>query len=350
MVGVFNGDQKTFSISSGSQSSTDKSLIGVVLNTIEQTVLIKKPFVEADLFINGVSQAEYTTDSKSPIRVEIHYANNLDTKVDDLQIKAKISGNAFNPKAISAEQGFYNSSNNSVTWDKNSKNEFLEVNPGDSGSVAFSVSPLSLFSATGGLLGNPSINIEVDVSGKQSTGDFAESDLANSSSATIKIVSDVGFSAHALYYSGPFSNTGPIPPQVGKATTYTVVWTLSNTANGISNAQVNSTIPSWVTFVGSVSPKGENLTYVPSTQQITWDVDRIPAGAGITGASRSVSFQVSVTPSSSQADSTPTIINDAILTGHDDFANVDVKVDKAGLNTILDSDPSFPTDGGIVGN
>ncbi len=41
MVGVFNGDQKTFNISSGSQSSTNKSAIDVVYNSIQQTVQSK---------------------------------------------------------------------------------------------------------------------------------------------------------------------------------------------------------------------------------------------------------------------------------------------------------------------
>jgi len=42
------------------------------------------------------------------------------------------------------------------------------------------------------------------------------------------------------------------------------------------------------------------------------------------------------------------IINEAILTGYDGFANVDVKVNKAPLRTQLDNDPLFPSAGGMV--
>jgi hypothetical protein len=350
MIGVFDGDQKTFNISTGSQSDADKSTIGVVLNSIQQVVAIQKPFIEAKLSINGVSQNIYASDSKTPIQAEIDYANNLDTQVNDLQITAKISGNAFNPQTIRVQQGFYDSADNTITWDKSSIDKLATVNPGDSGSVTFSVSPLSLFSATGGMLSNPSINIEVDVSGKQSATGFATNSLTNSSSAAINIISDVGFSDEAFYYSGAFTNTGPIPPAVGKATTYNVVWSLSNTANSISNAQVIATLPAWVNFVGSFSPSSEDLTYNSVTKQITWNVDRIPKGAGITGNPRSVTFQVSLTPSLSQVGAMPIILNDAVLTGHDDFANVDVKVEKAGLTTNLDSDGAFPIDGGNVVN
>ena len=84
-----------------------------------------------------MSSSGYAIDAKTPINVEIRYANNLDTKVNDLKIVAKISGNAFNRKTIIAQRGFYDSSKDIITWDKNSQNQFREVNPGDSGSVTF---------------------------------------------------------------------------------------------------------------------------------------------------------------------------------------------------------------------
>ena len=348
MVDVFDGEEKTFTVSSGSQSATDKSVIGVVFNSVKNTLTVKKPFIEANLYINGVSEREYATDAKTSINAEIRFINNSDTKINDLEIRAKISGNAFNEKTIIAQGGFYDSSKDTITWNRSSQNKLREVDPGESDSVTFFFSPLSLFSATGGMLTNPSINIEVSVSGKQSIEGFSTSELQNSSSAVIRIISDVGFSSKALYYSGPFDNTGFIPPQVEKPTTYTVVWSLSNTSNSISKVRVNSTIPPWMTFMGTISPEDEDLTYNSSTREIVWNADRIPRGAGINGAARSVSFQLAFKPSVSQIGKSPTIINDAILTGHDDFANVDVRVNKAGLSTKLDGDPAFPQNGGVV--
>ena len=100
--------------------------------------------------------------------------------------------------------------------------------------------------------------------------------------------------------------------------------------------------------MGQVSPAGENINYNSSTKEIVWSADRIAKGAGVTGVSRTVSFQVSLSPSLSQVGTTPVIINSATLTGHDDFANVDVKVGKPSLNTRLDSDLAFPPTGANV--
>ena len=350
LIDVFDGEEKTFNISSGSQSASDKSSIDVVFNSIKNTVVVKKPFIEANLYVNGTYQREYATDAKGSVNLEIRYANNSDTKINDLEIRAKIGGNAINRKSIIAQQGYYNSSEDTIVWNKSSKNLLREINPGESGTVTFSLSPLSLYSASGGITSSPLINIDVDVSGKQSVEGFSVNELKNSSSAVIKIISDVGFSAKALYYSGPFSNTGPIPPKAENSTTFTVVWSLSNTSNSISKVRVNSTLPPWMTYTGMVFPQDENLTYNASTREIVWNADRIQKGAGITGPSRSVSFQVSLKPSISQVGSTPILINDAVLTGHDDFANVDIKATRAGLTSRLENDEVFPSNGGIISN
>ncbi|MSU44575.1 hypothetical protein EXS45_00070 [Candidatus Nomurabacteria bacterium] len=348
MFDVVDGEEKTFHISSGSQSSGDKSMIDVVFNSLSHTTLIKKPFIEAKFFVNGIYQREYTTNAKTPIQGEIRWINNLDAKVNDLEIRAKISGNAVDRKTINANRGFYNSITDTITWDKNSQNGFSEVNPGDSGSVNFSVSSLSLFSATDGILPDPSININISISGKQLVAGYATTNLNNSDSGIVRIVSDVGFTSKALYYSGPFTNTGPIPPKVGNETSYTIVWSLSNTANNISKGVVHSSLPSWMKFKGTVSPSDEDLTYNPSNKEIIWKVGRISRGTGISGSDRSVSFQVAFTPSLSQIRTTPIIVNDAILTGYDDFAKVDVRVSKTSFRTELDNDPQFPTGGGTV--
>ena len=348
MIDVSDGEQKTFHVFSGSESDSDKSVIGIVFNSLGQTILIKKPFIEAKLNINGVYQSEYAVDSNTIISGNINWINNLDTKVDDLEIRAKISGNALNRKTINVDQGYYNSSIDTIIWDKNSQSKFTEVSPGASGSVSFSMEPISLVSGSNGMLLEPTINIDVSITAKQPLEGNEIQKLDNSESKIIRIISNVGLSNKILYYSGAFKNTGAIPPKTDKEITYTVVWALSNTANNISGAKITSTLPVWVKFMGPVSPPSEDLTYDPVTRQITWNIGGIPKGTGITEGDREVSFQIGFTPSLTQVGTMPVLINDTTLTGHDDFANVDVKVNKTALNTMLQDDPDFVGTGAKV--
>ncbi len=348
MLDVFDGEEKTFRVESGLESARNKGTIDTVFNSLGHTVLIKKALIEAKLYINGAYSPEYSADSRNEIRAEIRWANNLETKIDNLVIRAKLSGNVLDRRTVDADQGFYNSLEDSIIWDKNSKRDFAEVSPGEAGAVSFSFSSLPLFSATGGVVSEPKINVEVSISSRQPLEGYDQKEISNKESKTVRIISDVGFAAKALYYSGPFTNRGPIPPKVETETTYTVAWSLSNTSNSISRSQVRASLPPWVRFVGPISPPGADLTYNSGAKEIIWNVGNIPKGAGITGADVSVAFQIGFTPSLSQIGATPTLINDAVLTGRDDFANVDVRVNKASLNTRLGSDSLFPANGDRV--
>ncbi|KKP72904.1 MAG: hypothetical protein UR70_C0003G0019 [Candidatus Nomurabacteria bacterium GW2011_GWB1_35_20] len=197
MVDVFDGEEKIFRVWSGSQSLSDKSLIGIVFNSLEHAVMIKKSSIGAELLINGVYQREYVIDTKTPIQGQIQWTNNLETKINNLEIRAKIYGNAVNRKTISVAQGFYNSSQDLIIWDKNSQSKFEEVNPGDFGTVSFSLSSLPLFSAADGIVSLPTINIDVFVTGRQAQSGGIITELSNSESKVIKIISDVGLSTKA---------------------------------------------------------------------------------------------------------------------------------------------------------
>ena len=111
---------------------------------------------------------------------------------------------------------------------------------------------------------------------------------------------------------------------------------------------MNSSLPPWIKFVGPISPNTEDLKFDASTREIVWNIGKIAKGAGISQTGKEVAFQISFIPSLSQVDTTPTIINDAILTGYDDFAKVNIRINKSSLNTKLSNDPSFLSSGARV--
>lgn len=341
IINAQDGEQKTFHFFAGAPDTTDTSNIGVVFNSVGQTILINKPFIQARLLVNGIYQDSYASDSKTIISGQIQWANNLPTNVSDVVITAKLSGTAFDRQKVDVTGGIYDSVQNTIVWDQNSDGHFANVSPGDSGTVNFSLTPLPLFSSAG-LLTNPAITVAISITGKQPLEGNATTSLTDSESKTINIISDLDVAPEALYSTGAFPNTGPMPPKAEQQTTYTIVWTLSNTANNISNAKMVATLPPFVKFMGPIDPPATDLQYDDTTQQVTWNIGTVPKGTGLSGNSaKEVSFQIGFTPSLSQVGDIPVIINDAVLTGHDDFANVDVTVNKTALTTKLQSDPAF---------
>ncbi len=348
MVDVEDGEEKSFRVWSGTQSSEDKKEIAKVLNSFAHIVLIKRAFIEARISIGNTYQKEYTVESRDSIQVGIDWANNLDTKVSDFEIRAKLSGNVLDRKRIVVQDGFYDSATDEIIWDKNSYTKFKSIEPGETGGVYFSLSSLPLYSSFDGLVSSPSISISSVVSGRQALEGNINEQVKSGETKVIKIITDMSFAVKSAYNSTLIKNTGPIPPKVGKETSYTITWSISNTANSISKAEIRSKIPSWIKWKGVISPSSESITYDQNTREIVWNAGRVNRGAGLTTTAREVSFQLSFTPSLSQVDTSPNILSESILTAHDDFANVDLRATKSALTTKLNNDNIVSGSSGVV--
>src|SRR3989338_341686 len=134
------------------------------------------------------------------------------------------------------------------------------------------------------------------------------------------MVSVLGLSTRLLYSSGPFTNSGPLPPKVNSETSYTAVWSLTNTSSDLTNVRVYATLPSYVKWQGIIKPIDEKLSYNPINGQIYWDVGELKAGTGFAGSPKEVNFQISFTPGINQAGTMPSLIGQTIASGDDAFA------------------------------
>ena len=334
-------EEKSFRTYVGEQDLHDQTNIAVIYNSYLQTLSITRPFIEAHLLVNGLDQNEFSVASQSNTRAQINWANNLPTKVTDVEIKALITGSALNNSSVNALNGFYDSGSDTIIWSKNTAGELASVEPGDRGTVDFSFSSASLFSEAGPAGVSPSITIEVSISAKQPSEGNVLATINNFETKIVKINSDLQIVSKALYYDGPFQNSGPIPPKAENKTTYTILWTVTNSANTISGVEARAILPFYVRFTGMTSPPSENLFYNESTREVLWKLEKVSPGAGLTGDPREVAFQVELSPSLSQVGSIPQLLSETVLTGTDNFTNSTIKTTRSALNTKLANDSQF---------
>ena len=343
-----DGESRTFKVFSGSEDPADPSKIGVVFNSLLHTTIVIRPFIEARITLGGVYRDEYAVASQKEISIEIPWSNNLTSRIDNVEIKVKLSGNALDQTSVQSRRGFYSSALNTITWDKNTDTSFTSIASGQSGAVDFSVSSLPLFSGTQTLLLNPQIVVEVSIKGKESIGGVTK-ELINIESRTFKIVSDFQIAAKALHYTGPFTNSGTLPPQVNQETEYAILWSVTNSSNRISQALAKTTLPSYVRFTGVISPLSEDVSFDEATREVTWNIGTVPRGTGLTREDLEVAFQVAFLPSLAQVGQKPTLIGETTLTGQDVFADSLIQNKKRSLDTRLSNDPGFnPNDDKVI--
>lgn len=350
--GVLSGaakEEKVFHTFVGVGSDKTARDIGTVYSKALSALSVARPFIGISLFLNGKPAGDVSVPFGTRVEGTVVWQNNLDAKVEQAEIDVKLSGVALNrPSVTAGAGGFYRSSDDTIVWDSRRDPSLLSLESGASGQETFHFQPLPPVSGNQALL-NPIITAEVTVRGKRISETGVPEEIKSVLVENVRVSSEVQFASRAVYYVGPFVNSGPIPPQVEKETTYTIIWSIVNTSNSLNNTQVRAVLPVYMKWYGSVAPSGENVVYDRNTNSIVWSPGNIPAGTGIGGKPpREVAFQVVFTPSLSQVKTAPSLLTQTMLTGDDAFSGVSIKQNKNDITTRLGTDPRAETGTDLV--
>ncbi|MFZ2832092.1 MAG: hypothetical protein WAZ40_02975 [Minisyncoccia bacterium] len=346
--GVVEGqesEEKFTKISVGTESAKDEREIGIMYNATNESSLITKPFLAIEVAVNNNKTTENIASLTEGVKVDIFWKSNNPVKVTDGVIEVKLKGAALDKYSLyTSGGGFYRSVDNTIVWEKTESQDLATIDPGEQGMVGFNFNPIPLGIDAGRLIKNPQIIFEVRARARQVTDTPGAETISTFLSRNVKFETDIRLGAKGLFFSGPFQNTGPIPPQADKETTYTIVLTARNSANNISSTVVKTTLPMYVKWLGKISPDGEDIAFNESTGEVTWNVGRIPAGGQRDGA-----FQVAMTPSVSHINRAPFLTGEINIVAIDDFTKTEVHDKKPAINTYISGDPQFsPNDANVV--
>lgn len=335
-------EQKVFHTKVGLAGNRDQRSIGVLYDAGQSSVHLKRPFIDVELVIGeDASLEDYPLSFGEQARVDIVWENNLDSRVIDLEIVLTFSGNALDKSTVlAAKDGFYNSIDNTIFWDKRGAKELSVLEAGSSGEVQFSFRPLPPI-VRGTLLRNPEIVFDVSVHGKRIADTGVPEEITSTISRRVSVVSDVQFAGRSVHFVGPFENLGPMPPRSEQTTTYTIIWTIINSSNDLENTQVRAKLPPYVEWLDQVDPGNEQLTYNPRGGELLWDIGDLAAGTGVLSGPKEVAFQIGFTPSITQINEVPEIILDAIFKGFDTYTNVEIKKTLIDVTIQLANDPIY---------
>src|SRR5581483_8467966 len=331
-----DGEDRTVHANVGIQSDTNEREIATTIISRDHTFTLEKPFLGLDLALEG-NHSDLAIESGHSVHADVIWTNNSQDNITNTKITAKLSGNVLDQNSVSVENGgFYDSETNTITWQAGRADGLDSIKPGDSGKVSFTVLPLP--TGLGRSVGSPQITIAVSADGTRVDANGAPQSINTAVTRSIKVVSNLSLSARALYSQCPFKNTGPVPPRVDQETTYTVVWTLTNTSNTITGAKVTANLPQYVAWVGATSPADGSITYDDKTGSITWLVGEVPKNADIGSGAKQMAFQIKLKPSANQAGSIPTLVSDQAITGTDIFTGSTLTNSTQNLSTRISTD------------
>ncbi len=336
-----NNDLRIFHFTAGSTESSTNGALSVIYANSESDITITKPFLDIGLSLNNQLSGAPSVGAGDTVNGLLKWTNTLPNNVLDAQVTISLAGTGFDPASVSTQDGFYQSSNATIRFDRDTNAGLANLAPGDTGTGTFSFK-IKEGSALASLV-NPTVSISVSGSGRRVNEAGVPEDLSSTLTRTVKIASGLSLSSNLVKTVGPFANTGPWPPIAGKATTYTVMLTATNGVNSIGGATVSMTLPSYVTFTGATSPIDGSVTYTASTHTVRWVVgDMNP------NTNRQSAFQISFLPSTSQQGSSPALVSPQTISGTDRFTQIPVSATASSLDTQTRNDPAYQTVDGAV--
>jgi hypothetical protein len=331
-----NNEQRVFRFSIGTAKAANDPALAVEYLTQDATVTVAAPFITTTLALNGNTSDTVTVAPGSRQSVTVSYTNTLSTSVMNAEVAIAISGSAVDYESIQASRGFYRSADRTVVFNRDTDPSLETLAPGASGVGTFTFSTL----ASEALASSPTITFTVSASGVQEGRAEVTEGMSASIVKTVKVATTIALTASSLHNAGPLDNTGPIPPLADRATTYTIVWNARNAGSAVAGGTVSATLPSYVSYTG-VTTGG--FSYDKGSRVVTWSTGDLAQGASAQGA-----FQVSLTPSTSQKGSAPTLAGVATFSGYDRFAGVKVSATAGAVTTDTRGDAGYVAANAIV--
>ncbi len=302
------------------------------LREIEKGARIVKPTVALRQTING--DANYTAKPGEWLHYEVYYKNVSDKELYNLVLVDNLEGDLFDLTTIKSETGSFRPGDNSLVFDWKQNSQLAYLPMANEGKVEFWIKLKDDLSR----LNRPELANKVMIGPARE--DFVT-----------KISSKLELAQKAFYSDEIFGNTGPLPPQAGMATTYTVTWQAKNYYSNVKAAAVRAILPPEAQFVsGKIFPEIQTagLTYNEATREIVWNIGDMVAGQGLVSSPLNVSFQIAVSPMNSQIGGTAGIIGQAVIKGGDEWTEASLESVSPALDTASLSDPILTENSGIV--
>lgn len=159
---------------------------------------------------------------------------------------------------------------------------------------------------------------------------------------SMKASADVSASARFYSESGAPIGTGPLPPEVGEATTYRVFWKIEKAVHELEDITVSATLPPDVTWDDRVLSSLGNLQFDAATQTVRWEVSSLPANEEATAE-----FTVKLIPGEEDVGTFVKLLSGTVLGATDAETDTAVEAEAESLTTEIPED-TFATGKGTV--
>lgn len=221
-----------------------------VLTTIQENPVILSQIV------NG--SENYCASKGEELEYKIKFKNIGEKEIRNLVINSELEGQ-IDFSSLDVIDGSYDNKYK-ITWSAFNVPQLAELGPEEEGDVNFRVKIKDFINIENSADKNFVIKNKATINSFNFDSDSAKiGKTLSSSESTVRIKSSFLIRSKGYFNDdGRIINSGVIPPEVGKETTYTIHWDLRNLFNDVGNIKIISTLPEGVRWTGNyIGPDGK---------------------------------------------------------------------------------------------
>lgn len=295
-------------------------------------------------------QDNYVARPDESLRYVLNYKNNADIGFGDVVIKARLTGEMFDFKRFQSK-GFFSSTNNTITWNAANTPELRLLNPGAQGTVNFEIPtkqsyPIKRLSDKNFLL-----KLDAEISSPTVPYYVSADKTVELTNLLTKVKGQTAILTKTFFRdtASGIPNLGPLPPKANNPTNFTIHWLIVNYSTDVSNVQIKASLLSGVRWTSKVKSNIPSLpVYNDRTGEVSWTIDKIPAGKGVVGSPVEAVFQIEATPNITQVSQPMPLLSETQLTAVDDFTQSQLVSSFPAITSEMISDSSFKGGQGMV--
>lgn len=330
--GVGNGlSSEAFIIrfQAGTPRTDNQFMIGSVLAQTASTFTVEQPFVKMEVRVGSDTDNDVVLPAGSATDVVVVVTNTHTEPIYDMNLRIAPTGSAFNESLLQINGGFYDSIKKELRFEVSGSPELALVQPGERREFRFTLSGDSeLRTAT--------LDLAASVYGRRVSERNVPEELIAADETAVRYSSVAALARQIDRLSGP------VPPVVNEETMYTLTIEAAAGANDVTGASVVTTLPQYVNWLQAYEGPGD-VAFNPINKELRWTIGEIKSKER-----KTLSFQVSFTPSLLQVNSAPVMLSRQVFQANDRFTGAPLTADGAPITTELSEEQGYEHDNGIV--
>lgn len=307
----------------------------IVKNTIKLNIAPSP--IGLEIFVNG--SEDYAARLGEKLNYVIRYRNLSGVSLSNVTLKADMRGELFDFSTLDTS-ALLDSSKSALRWNSSNIPGLALLQPGETGSVDFSIMVRNSFSMSHFGDKNYSLALNVSADSPSVPYYFSGERIKAFKEMAVKIKGITRVEASVMYKdsSSNIVNSGSIPPSSGNPTQYTIHWILKNYATDVRDVKVRTFLRPGVKWTGIVKAQGLPIKYNDFSREVVWEVSSLNAARGVLSDPIEAVFQVEATPDASFVGKAQPIIDKTSLTAIDNFTGATIQSSYPALTTASLSD------------